>query len=214
MNNDNFIVGQQPKKKWHLFVIIGVGLLLITVLILFFFLLRKQDVYILIAPESAEIEIDGKKYSNGRYSLPVGNHHIVISADGFSYSEYDFDLTKDEPKYIYDYLEEKTKTYSEKDYEILSLIADDDYINEKISTRLRAKTIFEQLPFSDVETGITITDGTEKTDCEDGSMCIEIIGSGDQSEESALDVIRKIGYDPNNYELFYEGIKIEEEDDE
>ena len=59
------------------------------------------------------------------------------------------------------------KLPSKKDYEILSLIADNDYINEKISTRLRAKTIFEQLPFSDVETGITITDGTEKTDCEE-----------------------------------------------
>ena len=215
---DNNIVPTNPNhgKKWRFLAFVIGGLVCLGVaifVVVFCFVVKRQDVYILVAPVSAEIEIEGKKYVNGQYSLPVGEHHIIISADGFSYDEYDFTLTSEEPKMIYTYLNERTKSYTEEDYEVLSLVADDDYTEELITRRLHAKTIFEHLPIKDDEAKITVTDGTDNDDCEEGSMCIMITGTGTETEESALDVIRKNGYDPNDYECFYDGIIIEEDED-
>ena len=60
---------QTKNSKNKLLFIIGgavLGLALIIFLIVFFILPKKTDLVVLVAPETAEISIDGKTYKNGK----------------------------------------------------------------------------------------------------------------------------------------------------
>ena len=180
-------------------------LIILAILAVILFLPKRQQVVILVAPETAEISIDGKTYKNGTYSLPIGNHFVEISAEGFSYIEYELPIEEDEPALIQEYLDEDGAFYTERDYEILSLIAEDDYTISKINARARAKTIFDFLPILDDTHKVYVTDQRFSDYCKvQDKLCLGITNLGDYSEESTYNAIRKAGYDPNDYQILYE----------
>lgn len=198
------MVKKKNKLPWIIVGIVGVLLLAGIIFLLIRLFPKKAVVSILVAPESAEIEIDGEIYKNGVYSLPVGEHFVEISADGFSNSSFSFDVEADEANEIFEYLDEETAVYSDRDYEILSLIADDDSAVAKLRARAKAKTLFTLLPYSDSENRVYLTDQTSNPACKTSELCLGVTNLGSLSESGAYDVVRSLGYDPNDYTVFYE----------
>lgn len=72
-------------------IIIGIIFIIISVfLILFLFIYNNQTVLIRVAPQNANILLDGKSISNNtRQWVKQGNHKVTISADGFETLEED-----------------------------------------------------------------------------------------------------------------------------
>ena len=195
------------KKKGLLAIAIISGVIVLFLVI--FFIIKiliagKGQVSILVAPESAEIEIDGKVYKNGVYTFPAGKHFVSISAEGFSHVEFEFDLENGESFPLNDYLFEETKSYSEEDYEILSLIADDDITIGKVQKYRYAKTIENILPLIDSENNVFITNQSGNAECGEKTLCLGVSNLGNLTEESAISLVRRAGYDPSSYEILYE----------
>ena len=210
--NPNVPLSTEPapgKKK--LFLLIGAGVLLLALVFLavFFIVLpKKTDLIVLVAPESAEVEIDGKVYKNGNYKIPVGAHTVSISAEGFSYTEYDITAKAGETFTLYDYLTEETGRYSDKDYDILELIASDDATVEKVNAYRRQLTLFDRLPLLDDNQKLYITDQRTASTCPASSLCLGLTNLSqldeDAATESAFETLRSLSYDPNDYLILYE----------
>jgi len=197
---------ETPSKK-KLFLLIG-GIVLFLALVfcfVFFFVLnRKTDLSILVAPEIAEIEIDGKVYKNGNYKIETGRHQAIISAKGFKDKVFEFEVEAGEVFQLYDYLEEESSRYTDKDYDILSLIATDDVTIEKVNAYRRKITLFDHLPLSNNENHVYITDQRSTSNCPESALCVGVTNLGNLSEDEALELIRSLAYDPNDYYILYE----------
>ena len=194
----------KQNKKFPL-IIGGAILLLAIIIIVTIFLIKPKevDLIVLVAPENANIEIDGKSYKNGTHKIATGTHTAVVSAEGFSTSEFYFDVENDQPYLFTEHLDEETSKYSEKDYEILSLIADDAISINAVNNQKRAKTLLSVLPISFDEYDVKITNATGNEECNDSSLCIQITNSGSLNEDGAKSLLRKYNYDPNDYEIIY-----------
>ena len=195
------------KKNKVILPIAIISAVIILGLIIFFLIkiltAEKGQITLLVAPEKAEIEIDGKPYTNGLYTLPAGKHFVSISADGFSHSEFDFELENGESFELFEALSEETSTYSDSDYEILSLIADDAALINKVNNYRYAKTIETILPLTFSDYNVTITNKVGNEKCNGKSLCLGITNLGDLTEDSAVGLLRTKGYDPAFYEIIY-----------
>ncbi len=171
---------------------------------------NESDLVVLVAPEIAEIEIDGKLYKNGVTKLPAGSHSAKISADGFEYVEFDFENKKSEPYLLSEALAEETGTYTEADYEILSLIADGEEAIAKVNDRARAKTLLNRLPLEDPVYAAKISNISGSENCSKDSICLLVESEKTLGNESIAKLIRSYNYDPNDYEI----ISAKKEDEE
>ena len=203
--NINSNIETHSKKK--LFLLIG-GIVLFLALVycfVFFFVLnRKTGLTILVAPEIAEIEIDGKVYKNGDYKIETGRHQAIISAKGFSSSIFEFEAKAGETFKLHDYLKEESGRYTDKDYDILSLIAADDVTIEKVNAYRRKLTLFDHLPLANSENQVYITDQRLSSDCPNSALCVGVTNLGSLTEDETLELIRSLTYDPNDYHILYE----------
>ncbi|MBQ3430373.1 hypothetical protein IJG21_03050 [Candidatus Saccharibacteria bacterium] len=195
------------KKKKVILPIVIISATIILGLIIFFVIklltAEKGQITLLVAPETAEIEIDGKVYQNGLYTLPAGKHFASISAEGFSTTEFDFELENGESLPLFEALSEETATFSENDYEILSLIADTAPLINKVNLYRRAQTIETILPLTYSDYNVTITNESGNEKCEGVSLCLGVKNLGDLTEDSAVNLIREKGYDPAFYKILY-----------
>ena len=90
--------------------IIGGAILIILVAIGIFFAVdnaqKTATLKILVAPSSAEISINGTKYSNGTHNIKPGTYTATISKQGFETQTLEFEAKKDEESHVYLYLEQ------------------------------------------------------------------------------------------------------------
>lgn len=91
-----------------------------------YFTINSSTVDLLIAPSTAQITINGKKYKNGTYHLPPAEYQVEISMPGFESKTITFTSKQGETSYIYNYLEESegTEWYSshQEDVDLLDVI--------------------------------------------------------------------------------------------
>ncbi len=186
-------------------VVIGLGFLIFNLLFP-----QNSELVVLVAPETARIEIDGKLYKNGVYNLSAGTHFAKISADGFSYTELNFETEGGEPFLLDEALDEIDGTYTDADYEILSLIAESEETVAKVNDRVRAKTFFNRLPITNAEYAAKISNASGSENCSKNSLCLLVESEADLSEEKIASLIRSYDYDPNDYEI----ISVKKEDEE
>ena len=97
----------------------------------------KTELIVMVAPIEAKVEIDGKVYENGRGFVSLGKHSVRISKEGFSESEFEVEAKFNEPVLIYEYLAENGGEYSDEDFDVLSLIAEDEETIEGVNEYFR-----------------------------------------------------------------------------
>jgi hypothetical protein len=89
----------KSSKKWVLLgLIFALAVAVVIVVVMIVMNTRaKATLLIQVAPASATVEIDGKKYSNGAYEFNPGKQiRAMVYKDGFVTQVYKFDIEADE----------------------------------------------------------------------------------------------------------------------
>lgn len=169
-----------------------------------------SEVEILVAPESATVSINGKTYKNGTYKLPSGDVSVKIEKDDFTPKEYTFNTLKNNK--LYDYLTQNgdLSWYDSHPEDAIILTTIGDY-----EADLTANSFIEKYPISKnlpviiaeydnddnyIEFRI---DGGKFENC-DRDFCLKITDSTGNNLAYAREEIRKLGFEPNNFEIIYE----------
>jgi len=93
------------KLQKSLVFILPISLVLIIVYSFLYTSTYNTKVKILIAPKTAELYIDGKKYNNsGSISLTSGEKQVLIKANGFQEYNKKINFSKDKTNLIYQWL--------------------------------------------------------------------------------------------------------------
>ena len=128
-------------------LILGLGLFLV------FAVLKTAKVYIMVAPESATITINGKKVKNGEHNLFPGKKTIKVSGEGIeSYeTEVDAEMFKSKRVAIYRKVNGSYDGYikSKSDYNVIKMLSSEQNDPEAIDFLQKvdkAKKIFEEIP--------------------------------------------------------------------
>ncbi len=169
---------------------------------------------LLIVPTDATIMIDGERYENGIYeNLMAGTKKVVISREGFDTAEYDIELKRGELTRLYAHLGGNPEWYENlTDQDTLYLLdIIYEYEGQQQLKELRAKyPIMESLPivferyFNNFTEYVHYRiDGGEFNECEN-SFCLKITDYSGGNYDRALDLMREKGYNPDDYEIFYE----------
>lgn len=195
-------------------LIVGLGLFIV------FTVLKTAHIYIMVAPESATITINGRTYKNGNYKLFPGKKKVVVSGEGIETYETEIDakLFSTNRVAVFRKINGSYDSYikSKSDYIILkSLIAEqEDAEAQDFLKRVdRAKNIFNELPNNLVYTqdindnGIhkwqttktRITDYSNSPECP-AAICILVEAERPQIVE-LNDMIEGRGYNLEDYSI-------------
>lgn len=104
--------------------ILPILLIFIILLALFFTSTYTAKVKILIAPKTAELYIDGKKYKNSDITTLIpGEKQVIIKASGFKEYNKKINFSKEKTTLIYEWLEptDDNKDYYDKNEDELQL---------------------------------------------------------------------------------------------
>lgn len=140
-------------------LILGLGLFLV------FAVLKTARVYIMVAPESAKITINGKEYKNGEHNLFPGKKIIKVTGDCSDKpedqknlpciedyeTEIDAEMFKSKRVAIYRKVDGSYDSYikSRSDYLVLKMLSSEQEDPEAVAFLQRvdkAKKIFEEVP--------------------------------------------------------------------
>lgn len=159
-------------------LIIGLGLFLV------FAVFKTAKVYIMVAPESAKITINGKEYKNGEHTLFPGKKTVKVTGDCSAKpedqkdlpciedyeTEIDAEMFKSKRVAVYRKVDGSYDSYikSRSDYLVLKMLSSEQEDPEAVAFLQRvdkAKKIFEEVPheFNNV---IEIDRATNKTEVE------------------------------------------------
>lgn len=199
--------------KSHPIIFISLAILAFVSLILFITAINltpKKQVEILIAPASATIEIDDKKYENGTYSFEVKDHQIRITKDGFSSKEYSFN--PDNTDKIYDYLEQSDGSFSwylnhESDALLLTQIGSYTASNEA-QQFASTYSVISKLPivYANYDENYNYTeyriDGGKFSGCLT-DFCLKVTDTTGGNLENAKKSLKDQGINPDSYEILY-----------
>lgn len=205
------------KSRLHLSQIVIVSIVIITVIaaIITVFLLsdshNDSSIEILVAPESARIQVGNKTYKNGQHKLPSGSYHVVISKDGFITQELDIELIQGKTTRLLACLNEENGSYdwynsNADDRQLCTSIGDQEA--EEIQNQLLEEyPISTIIPIRVIEyDGVTYTnfriDINQSENCHT-EFCLQITDFTGGNEQRAYDVILEKGYNPSDYEIIY-----------
>ena len=186
MNNDNPYAAQfmasmnnpqpmsaVPKAKADprkLIMIIGLALVVIFSIVVILVTqannsAREKIVHtgisVMLVPLNAKAEINGKEYVNGTYYFKPGKYKAHITADGFTESDVEFEVSEAKLTTVATYLRPGSKNYSDEDIDLLRFLSDDDETNAFIENRLLEK---KDILFASYENGIMSIDDVPLSD--------------------------------------------------
>ena len=170
-----------------------------------------------VLPFNAKVVIDGEEVGSGIHELLPGKKHIVISADGFANKTFDIDVEKDKTTSFSTYLihEKKGLTYYANDrsaIDFLRTIKDDDAASNLVAQFDHKNSLFLKLPIS---TGFSQERGYISAEIKDGRyeqgcktpFCLiikRVPSSASVIPGLVSGYLRSIGFNMNDYEVFYE----------
>lgn len=201
----------------HIRLFLGLGIAAVVIIIAIFAtskILSSANLFLMIAPESATIEINGKEYKNGLQRLMPGRKHIKISGEGIEGYETDIDCGLFSTNKLIVYLK-KNGSYdsyisSKNDYIILKQFStpEDKQAEQLIKKVEKAKEFLTELPLEIYTPAdekmrefykTEIYDGTQNSLCK-AAICV--LYNGEYSDENRIkQEIEFRGYDPSNYSL-------------
>ena len=195
-------------------VFLNVVAILVTILVIVMHSAKTATVNLYFAPSEAVIELNGKSYGNFEsYNVIPGEYHAKISMDGMQTKEFDFEIYEDEFKRIRDYLLDENGGFdyymkNPDDISVLAEATDDESVHAFIEEFEAMASILNKLPLeyydrSDPEKPIGVYIEQSEDTCIEKAICLVVYG-GEKNREIALELIREVGYDPNDYEIIFD----------
>ena len=201
-------------KVLSMVLFLNVILVLVAILIVTLHLSKTATVDIMVAPSEAVVELNGVSYGNQQaHDVRPGNYHVKISMAGMQTKEYDLELVENEFARIRTYLVDENGGFSyyvehPEDMEILEDVADAE-AKEFLEEYGRLHAIVDVLPLTYANTfdenatevvSISIEWGTG-SECKEKPYCLVVHDYTGKNTEKALDMIRKAGYNPDDFEI-------------
>ena len=197
-------------KKNLILILSGSAMLLVLIVVLFTTIFKKDaELYVLVAPSTATIKIDGHKVKNGRVPIRSGEHKVVVSADGLETKEQSFTISKGETKSLNLYLTGQNNSFDYYKYypdeiENLSLVADSDEAAKAVSKLRHIVTIRELLPYTiGNDSGRKTTTLSLGTKCSK-AFCLKETDENTDMQKQMREEIKSLGYNADDYEIIYE----------
>lgn len=193
-------------------LILGLGLFLV------FAVFKTAKVYIMVAPESATITINGKKVKNGEHNLFPGKKTIKVSGEGIESfeTEVDAEMFKSKRVAVYRKVNGSYDSYikSKSDYNIIKMLSSEQDDPEAIAFLQKvdnAKKIFDEMP-EEINNTVEYGEGANRTweierayisDYSSNQECpaaICMLVKGKNPGKVDMDIIIKgRGYNPDDY---------------
>lgn len=200
-------------------IVIAVNLVAVMVLVIAFIIHNSKTatIDILVAPENATIEINGKAYENYQsYNLAPGDYTAVISMEYMQIREISFTLNDDDFYRLNTYLLSQDGSfeyyeYNHEDEQLLEKIAtkDDKEAQAFIEHYKQLYNITEVLPLeysvrAEDNNGEVVSISVHQYDgaCFD-IVCLEISDYTGKNHDMAIQMIKDAGYNPDDYTVTY-----------
>ena len=206
-------MNNEVNNKKKLIVIVVVALVLALIAFAITLIVRninsnnKTELTVLVAPETAKVEINGKEYKNGTYDFAPGTYSVSLSADGFESKTVELTANSGEIALLYDYLLPTSGKYSLKDYDLLKYLSKDETTKSLLEARASAVSFLSLLPYDFPDEGVSVEDFSSSSECPaDPNLCIKVT-SLSLSKEDALALIKAQGYDLTDLTVFFDQAK-------
>lgn len=189
--------------------ILPILLILIISSALFFTSTYTAKVKILIAPKTAELYIDGKKYKNSdSITLTPGEKQVLIKADGFQEYNQKINFSKEKTTIIYNWLKptEENKNYYDNNLEEKNLreridqsgftLEMDEYNNDPI---------FKVTPVANYKLGFTASASRDEKEFNKITLTIDLITCYDERvdklKKNAESYFKQKGINLSRYQI-------------
>ncbi len=190
-------------KKKIIWLVVGVLIIAIAIPLIIN-QAKNSMLNIYVAPSSAEVLINGKRYQNGAFSMFPGEYTVEIKADGFESKTGNVKIEANHSANVFTALKANDDYYEKNDnsddYAILEEVAGfDEGAAEVLKSIQEAEKIYEKLPKS-FKTESRYYSIEKSSDCAK-RLCLKIRNFISNNYEKALEEIHKMGYDPERYEI-------------
>ncbi len=167
------------KLQKSLVFILPISLVIIIVFSFLYTSTYNAKVKILIAPKTAELYIDGKKYNNsGSISLTSGEKQVLIKANGFQEYNKKINFSKDKTNLIYQWLipTEDNKNYYDNNKDEWTLRETIDQSGLAIEMEeYNNDPIFKVTPVANYKLGFTASASRDEKDFNKITLTIDLI---------------------------------------
>lgn len=191
--------------------LIPISLIFIIFTAYLFTTIYSAKVEVLIAPKSAELYIDGKKYSNnGVFSVSPGEKEITIKANGFQEYKQKKNFTKQTTNYIYTWLdptEENKNYYNEhsNEQDLVETIAQQGTVLE--GEKYNNDPIFKITPVRNFKLGFSASASRDEKDFNKITLTIDLMTCRDNQVENLKKVaesyFKQKGINLSKYQVKY-----------
>ena len=191
--------------------LIPISLIIIIFTAYFFTIIYSAKVEVLIAPKSAELYIDGKKYNNsGVFSVSPGEKEVTIKANGFQEYKQKKNFTKETTNYIYTWLdptEENKNYYNEhsEEQDLVETIAQQGTVLE--GEKYNNDPIFKITPVRNFKLGFSASASRDEKDFNKITLTIDLMTCRDNQVENLKKVaesyFKQKGINLSKYQVKY-----------
>lgn len=191
--------------------LIPISLIIIIFTAYFFTIFYSAKVEVLIAPKSAELYIDGKKYNNsGVFSVSPGKKEVIIKANGFQEYKQKKNFTKETTNYIYTWLdptEENKNYYNEhsEEQDLVETIAQQGTVLE--GEKYNNDPIFKITPVRNFKLGFSASASRDEKDFNKITLTIDLMTCRDNQVENLKKVaesyFKQKGINLSKYQVKY-----------
>ena len=191
--------------------LIPISLIFIIFTAYLFTTIYSAKVEVLIAPKSAELYIDGKKYSNnGVFSVSPGEKEVIIKANGFQEYKQKKNFTKETTNYIYTWLdptEENKNYYNEhsEEQDLVETIAQQGTVLE--GEKYNNDPIFKITPVRNFKLGFSASASRDEKDFNKITLTIDLMTCRDNQVENLKKVaesyFKQKGINLSKYQVKY-----------
>lgn len=201
--------------------LIPISLIIIIFTAYFFTIIYSAKVEVLIAPKSAELYIDGKKYNNsGVFSVSPGEKEVTIKANGFQEYKQKKNFTKETTNYIYTWLDptEENKNYYKEhadEQDLVETIAQQGTVLE--GEKYNNDPIFKITPVRNFKLGFSASASRDEKDFNKITLTIDLMTCRDNQVENLKKVaesyFKQKGINLSKYQVKYTHCDFNQESD-
>ena len=233
MQDKNISPLQEFIHNRYVWAFIAIDILAIIVVASVFFhqAAKVSTINFNVTPLDATISVNGDKhYANGQYKIAPGKYKISISHDGLETKTFSVDIGSRNYTNVTVFLTNANKNFEfytlQKNYESLKKLktiasAENNITTDKDTSAQQFITNYEHImsikdalplkgyvysePSANMSTGrFTIENGQSNRSCKK-STCLLVRYYGKDYENAVLEKIKEAGYNPDDYEIVYEG---------
>ncbi len=188
------------KRKKILIISLIITIIVIPIIFAIINALKSATLIIKIAPETAIITLNGKRYTNGEYHLYPGTYDVVINNNDESYHTV-LNLSSNTTERLYKCF---NKIYDDNDLLCFEI---NQYLSEKVKQeKYNSEEIFKYTPYHSYENGFNI----DPYFSEDNKIIIRITTLSCQENkniilrEKAIEWLKSNGTNLDKYEIIYQ----------